>query len=73
MNTIPLDEAAAVLHRMMPDETPNWRRRIFGPDYVLDRAKELAPRPTRFAYRSGMHTIVDAPWVPSLGRQDEEG
>jgi hypothetical protein len=41
MNTIPLDEAAALLHGMVPDEAANWRRKIFGPDYILERAQQL--------------------------------
>jgi hypothetical protein len=41
VNTIPLDEAAALLHDMAPDEAPNWRRQIFDPDYILDRARAL--------------------------------
>lgn len=38
---VPLARAADVLHEMLPDGAAAWRRTIFDPDYVLQRAAEL--------------------------------
>lgn len=41
LDTILLSQAADMLHSMIPNSDPNWRRRIFSPDYIIDRSKEL--------------------------------
>lgn len=44
LETIPLNDAASVLHAAFPDSDSGWRRRIFSPDYLIDRSRALGGR-----------------------------
>lgn len=41
IRTISLDEAADTIHDILPDSAADWRRQVFVPDYIIERAKEL--------------------------------
>lgn len=35
---IPIEDAARIIHDMVPDDASEWRRKIFSPDYLIERA-----------------------------------
>jgi hypothetical protein len=38
---VPIERAVELIHQLLPDEAAGWRKVVFSPDYILQRAKEL--------------------------------
>ena len=38
---VPIERAAGVIHRLLPDASAGWRKAVFSPDCMLERAKAL--------------------------------
>ena len=41
INFVPIERAATLIHNMLPDTAAGWRKAIFSPDYIIERAMEL--------------------------------
>lgn len=38
---VPIECAANLIHELLPDDTAGWRKVVFSPDYIIQRAKDL--------------------------------